>query len=151
MSPTIVQVTTPSRLHFGMFSFGQQGVRQFGGVGLMIAEPVFRLRITASEPVESTGPLASRRRRIARRVIAAMHLPPGAGCRIAIETAPREHIGLGTGTQLGLAVAVGIQTLYSLAPLSPADLARLAGAASGRRSARTALPAAGWWSKPASM
>jgi beta-ribofuranosylaminobenzene 5'-phosphate synthase len=127
MSQAVVRVTTPSRLHFGMFSFGQAGVRQFGGVGAMIAEPGIRLKITAADRIDATGPLARRAAEFARGAIAALRLPPTFGCRIEIESAPRDHIGLGTGTQLGLAIAAGINALFSLAPLLPEDLARIAG------------------------
>ncbi|HEV2973194.1 MAG TPA: beta-ribofuranosylaminobenzene 5'-phosphate synthase family protein [Pirellulales bacterium] len=127
MSQAVVRVTAPSRLHFGMFSFGQAGVRQFGGVGAMIAEPGIRLQITAADRVDATGPLARRGAEFARTAMAALRLPPTIGCRIEIESAPREHIGLGTGTQLGLAIAAGINALFSLAPILPEELARIAG------------------------
>jgi beta-ribofuranosylaminobenzene 5'-phosphate synthase len=127
MPPTAVRVTTPSRLHFGMLSFGQSGVRQFGGVGLMIAEPRIRLQITAAERFEAVGPLADRAVQFAQRVIEKLGLTHSTGCRIEVESAPREHVGLGTGTQLGLAIAAGLHALHSLPPASPAELARLAG------------------------
>jgi beta-RFAP synthase len=110
-----------------MFSFGQAGVRQFGGVGAMIAEPGIRLKITAADRVDASGPLARRAAEFARTAIAALRLPPTFGCRIETESAPREHVGLGTGTQLGLAIAAAINALFSLAPLLPEDLARIAG------------------------
>jgi len=127
MSPAAVRVTTPSRLHFGMLSFGHSGVRQFGGVGLMVAAPRIRLQIAASDRIEATGPLADRAAEFARRVIENLRLPKSTGCRINIESAPREHIGLGTGTQLGLAIAAGLHALHSLEPPPPAELARIAG------------------------
>jgi beta-ribofuranosylaminobenzene 5'-phosphate synthase len=116
-----------------MLSFGQSGVRQFGGVGLMIAEPGIRLRITPADRIECSGPLAERAEQFARRVLETLRGTARReqwhwdGCRIEIELAPREHIGLGTGTQLGLAVAAGISTLAGSPPLSPDELASLAG------------------------
>src|SRR6516225_692886 len=71
MPATVVRVSTPSRLHFGMLSFGQSGVRQFGGVGLMIDEPGIRLKITRADRLECVGPLAERAEQFARRIIAA--------------------------------------------------------------------------------
>jgi beta-ribofuranosylaminobenzene 5'-phosphate synthase len=141
MSNTIVRVSAPSRLHFGMLSFGQSGVRQFGGVGLMIDEPGIRLRITPADRIECSGPLAERAEQFARRVLETLNATArsstelaevreqwhGDGCRIEIESAPREHIGLGTGTQLGLAIAAGISALVGSPPLSPVGLARLSG------------------------
>jgi beta-ribofuranosylaminobenzene 5'-phosphate synthase len=127
MPPAAVQVTTPSRMHFGMLSFGQSGVRQFGGVGLMIAEPRIRLQLTAADRIEASGPLAERAVQFARRVSENLGLAHSTGCLVEVESAPREHVGLGTGTQLGLAIAAGLRALHSLPPASPAELARLAG------------------------
>ena len=47
-----VDIESGSRLHFGLLSFGhrQEGVRQFGGVGMMVREPALRL---TAEPAES--------------------------------------------------------------------------------------------------
>ena len=58
MSRRVVSVTTGSRLHFGMFSLGTPGVRQFGGVGVMIDQPAVRLQITEAETLSATGPMA---------------------------------------------------------------------------------------------
>jgi beta-RFAP synthase len=127
MSLAEIRVTTASRLHFGMFSFGQSGVRQFGGVGLMIDEPAIRLRITPAERTEAVGPLAERAAPFARSVISELKPSDVPGVRMKIETSPREHVGLGSGTQLGLAVAAGICALNSAEMVPPAELARLAG------------------------
>ena len=57
-------------------------------------------------------------------------LPP---CRIRLESAPRRHAGLGSGTQLAFAVAAGLRAWYRQPALSAEDLARVTGR--GRRSA----------------
>ncbi len=44
-----IRVTTPSRLHFGMFSFGRAETRQFGGVGAMISAPGIRLTVRPAQ------------------------------------------------------------------------------------------------------
>ena len=102
----MIRVETGSRLHFGLFNLGggdtwpnvdgEPGVpaRRFGGVGLMIAEPQIRLMIAAAHCIEAFGPLAGRAVEFARHVIADLQLPESTGCRIAIEAAPREHVGL---------------------------------------------------------
>ncbi len=126
MTPHAVRITTGSRLHFGMFSFGDPAVRQFGGVGCMIDKPGIWLRIAPSTRCEATGPLAERALEFAQRVTAASGLENRA-CRIDIEHAPRDHVGLGSGTQLGLAVAAGVTALRGLPPLSARMLSRLAG------------------------
>ncbi len=136
MSDRIVTVTTPSRLHLGMLSFGRSDVRQFGGVGLMVDRPGIRLQITAADQLEASGPLSDRALDFADRAITALDLPtlPASRStlhapRISIQSAPRQHVGLGVGTQLGLAVAAGLNAFYGRPPLSPADLALASGRA----------------------
>ena len=36
---TRCRLRTPSRLHFGLFGWGPEARRQFGGVGLMVDDP----------------------------------------------------------------------------------------------------------------
>ena len=126
MLSNAVRITTGSRLHFGMFSFGDPAVRQFGGVGCMIDKPGVQLRIAAADRCEAKGPLAERALEFAQRVAAAARLK-GAAWRIDVERAPRDHVGLGTGTQLGLAVAAGIMAINGSAQIDAAALSRLAG------------------------
>src|SRR5215813_718317 len=104
MSYPLVEVTAPSRLHFGMFSFGQASARQFGGVGAMVDAPGLRLRVWPAERFWAEGPLAQRVEALAARLISAGQLTRPPDCRIEVVGAPPEHIGLGTGTQLALAV-----------------------------------------------
>ena len=103
-----IQVVAASRLHFGLLSFGHSRRRQFGGVGVMLQQPSLKLFFSASSSFEVVGKLSN-------RVLAFVHhwtqwhgqseLPP---CRIEVESVPREHVGLGVGTQLGLSVASGL-------------------------------------------
>jgi len=125
-------VQAPSRIHFGMFSFGHAG-RQFGGVGVMVAQPALRLVIDPAEQWEAAGPRADDMAAYARRCCEAWGydtLPP---CRLQLEEMPRRHVGLGSGTQLAFAVAAGLRAWYRQQPLSPEELAHITGR--GRRSA----------------
>jgi beta-ribofuranosylaminobenzene 5'-phosphate synthase len=128
----IVHVRAPSRLHFGLFSFGNFG-RQFGGVGVMVARPTLHLTIGPADRFAASGPLADEMLACAGRCCEAWgfdSLPP---CRIQLESAPRRHVGLGSGTQLAFAVATGLRAWYRRPALSPEGLARVTGR--GRRSA----------------
>ncbi len=129
MLDSVVEIVAPSRLHFGMFSFGQPGTRQFGGVGAMVQQPGLRLRITRSDHFEAHGPLSQRVVAIADRVARALELVDPRACRIEVIAAPPEHVGLGTGTQLALSVAAGLNALRDGAPLEPEALAALSGRA----------------------
>ena len=119
------RVAAPSRLHFGLLSFGEGDGRRFGGLGAMIDRPGLRLTLRAADRFSTEGPLADRAAEFARRVAAACGWKGDPPCAIQIEAAPPEHVGLGTGTQLGLAVAAALQPLLSPAPASVEQLAAM--------------------------
>lgn len=50
-----VEVAAPSRLHFGLFSWGNPG-RRFGGVGVMIERPGLRLVVERLAPSDAADP-----------------------------------------------------------------------------------------------
>lgn len=128
MANPIVTVAAPSRLHFGMFSFGVPGTRQFGGVGVMIDRPATTLRIEPAPKDECTGPHASRLQQaleIVRGTTWGASVPT---CRLMLTGSPRSHVGLGSGTQTALAVVAGLRMLAGLPPLEALEL----GEASGR-------------------
>ena len=133
-SPPTLHVTAPSRLHFGMLSFGQPSVRQFGGAGVMIAQPELRLTIAPDERLAVEGPLAERATMFLERLARnAAWFPREPRCRILVESAPPRHAGLGSGTQLGMALAVGLSRFFGAPNQSAAELAPAVGR--GRRSA----------------
>ena len=129
MTPRSVFVAAPSRLHFGMFSFGQPRVRQFGGAGAMIKSPGLQLRVEPADRFETVGPLADRAREVALRVTRMLSDEPAPRCRIEILSAPREHTGLGVGTQLSLSVAAALNAFFGNNRLTPRQLSALAGRA----------------------
>ncbi len=122
-----VEVLTPSRLHFGLLGWGPELARQFGGVGLMVDAPGIHLLARPSDEWQAYGPHAARVLEIAQRV--SDQLGPKTGLRAGFEIlrAPPEHIGLGTGTQLSLAVAQCLWTLRGGRSIEPAHLAELTG------------------------
>ena len=129
-----IEVTTPSRLHFGMFSFGRIDVRQFGGVGVMIDRPGVHLRITPAAKFAAVGPMLQRTAAVVDRLTNCWRLDAPPACQIEILNSPPEHAGLGTGTQLELAVTAGLNAFRGGDPLSAAQLAQLSG-----RGARSAI------------
>ena len=102
-----VEVQTPGRLHFGLLSFGGAG-RQFSGLGMMVDEVGVRLSVTPAPEFRATGPLQSRAEFFAGRFAAHQKLPALPSCHLEVQSAPPEHVGLGVGTQLGLAVVAGL-------------------------------------------
>jgi beta-RFAP synthase len=125
-----VTVTVPARLHFGFLDLNGGLGRRFGSIGLAITGARTRLTIAPAAAPEISGPESDR----AGRFLEAMQRGLGlAGAyRVTIEEAIPAHAGLGSGTQLALAVAAGIRRLHGL-PLDMAgDAVRLdRGARSG--------------------
>ena len=108
---TVVEVRTPARLHLGMMSFGVREARAFGGVGVMIDRPGVQVRLRKAERFEARGVHGERALRFAQACSQAWGLA-GVGCAAEVLSAPRSHVGLGSGTQLGLAVAAGMRHLF---------------------------------------
>ena len=127
MNHPTVRVIAPSRLHFGMLSFGQSGLPRYGGVGAMIDSPRLEIELVAADRLEAHGPDAQRAEELARLAIA--HWQLAAGCRIAIVAAPPPHVGFGTGTQMALAIAAGLLALHGRPTSDAVELARPMGRA----------------------
>jgi beta-RFAP synthase len=132
-SSQTLEVRTPNRLHFGLLSFGDPtSPHQFGGVGAMIASPGVHLRHSPAPRFTVIGRHAERVERFARRVAKHYNWPVLPPCQIEVLSAPRQHVGLGVGTQLGMAVAASLASSPEGVPL---DIPRLAQAAGrGKRS-----------------
>src|SRR5882724_5021669 len=105
--PRLVRIAAPSRLHFGLWSLANPGGREYGGVGAMAERPGLRMTIRAAEKLQASGPHAGRVLEFARSwtVFHSLSTPQ---CHIVVDEAPPQHVGLGSGTQLGLAVAAGL-------------------------------------------
>ena len=133
MRRRVVEVATGSRLHFGLMSFGQAGVRQFGGAGAMIDRPSVRLRITAADQLTADGPASAKVLAHAEAVAGAGLIAGPPHCRIEVVEMPAPHVGLGSGTQLAMAVAAGLTAFFGVPVATPEAMARTVGR--GRRSA----------------
>jgi beta-RFAP synthase len=107
--PSAVHVAAPARLHLGFLDLEGGLGRRFGSLGLAIEGFATRLRIERAAVDEVAGTAEVAR---ARRLLAVLRqswdLPP---VRIGIEATIPAHVGLGSGTQLGLALGVGLARL----------------------------------------
>jgi beta-ribofuranosylaminobenzene 5'-phosphate synthase len=134
MTSPRMRIQTPSRLHFGLLGWGPTATRQFGGIGLMIDAPGIELLVEPASSWLIQGPHAARVGKLIEHLRekareAGVTLRPA---RIHVVAAPPEHVGLGVGTQLCMAVARAVLELAGSEDLSVADLARWTGR--GRRS-----------------
>lgn len=131
-----VTISTPSRLHFGLLRFEQSSGPSFGGLGMMIAEPRTTVRMASASDWQSSGVDGERAVAYARRALDALALPRGVAppaFHIDVEESILPHHGLGSGTQLALAVAAGVRALCELTEATAGELAAIVGR--GRRSA----------------
>ncbi len=176
MAAPLIEVTTGSRLHFGLLApttvtlaaaeqpFASDR-RQFGGVGTLVDRPGLRVRMSRSTHWQAEGPLSQRALSVAQQVVQRLLNPsersmagfmegsplknqppesqtPPAELQdspqfsVQILSCPPEHVGLGTGTQLSLAVAAGVVACLShqLELPTAAELASLT-----RRGQRSAI------------
>jgi beta-ribofuranosylaminobenzene 5'-phosphate synthase len=119
-------VTAPARLHFGMLDPAGIGSRRFGGCGVAVESPrvVVAVRPRSGEEVVAHGSQAERAAGFARRARAAFGLR--GGVEVDVREAIPPHIGLGSGTKLGLAIARGVAELAGIAA-RPEQLADASG------------------------
>lgn len=104
----MIQIAAGSRLHFGLLALATThtpSARRFGGAGLMIKAPGLVVRARPAATWTATGPCAARALAFGRRFIEASATEKSQAFAIDVERCPAEHLGLGTGTQLGLSVA----------------------------------------------
>lgn len=116
-TPRSVVVEAPARLHMGFLDVEQTGGRQFGGVGLTIDGFCTRIRAEhASAYSASAGhPRIPRLLEILRRKLGLDTLDTnGAGIHIEVERSIPEHVGLGSGTQMALAIGCAVARLFDL-------------------------------------
>ena len=123
-------VRAPARLHLGFLDLGGTTGRRFGSLGIAIERPVTEVSVTRAAADAESGPDAIRAARARDAVRAALGI--GQAFAVAVDSALPAHNGLGSGTQLALAVGVAVARL-SGHNLSAREVATLLGR--GRRSA----------------
>ncbi|MBS1212601.1 MAG: kinase [Proteobacteria bacterium] len=116
-----VTVVAPARLHMGFIDLGGSLGRRFGSIGVGVDEIATRITLRPADTLEAEGPSAERALKAARRFCENFGVP----CRASIHVhqAIPEHVGLGSGTQMALAVSMGLAKLHGLA-LELRDAAR---------------------------
>ncbi len=129
-SVTQVRVTASARLHLGFLDMNGGLGRKFGGLGLAIGGPRTRLSLTRAKTTQVEGLEAERAQRFLQRAVAA--LAPGRQYRLVVDEVIPAHAGLGSGTQLALAIAAALRRLEDQPLDAAADAALMArGARSG--------------------
>ncbi|MBV1707687.1 MAG: GHMP kinase [Hyphomicrobiales bacterium] len=97
--------------------------RRFGSLGLALSAPETRLRLGWANEIICLGAERERAAQIATTLLARFNLRRG--LRVEIDEAIPAHSGLGSGTQLALALAAGLRHLAGLAANDAEDAAAL--------------------------
>lgn len=128
-TPDAVTVRAPARLHVGFLDLGAGLGRRFGGLGLSLDAPFTAVTLRRDARLQASGPDAARAEAALSMVARALGLSDAVA--VSVDAALPAHSGLGSGTQLGLAVGVGLARLNGL-DVAPRRIAHLLGR--GRRS-----------------
>lgn len=105
-----VFVEAPARLHFGVLDLRGALGRWFGGIGAAAPSPTLLVSACRAEKLEVSGEDADRARDFARQVLAEHGV--GGGAQLLVHRSLPMHAGLGSGTQLALAVGRALAELY---------------------------------------
>jgi beta-ribofuranosylaminobenzene 5'-phosphate synthase len=101
-----IDVFAPARLHFGFLDLNGNLGRRFGSIGLTLDGIGTRIRLTARNLQDTEENVPYRARDLLATLVDRMEA--GGKWRLSIGEAIPEHVGLGSGTQLGLAIAASL-------------------------------------------
>ena len=107
-----VYVKTPARLHLGLIDLNGDLGRLFGGLGVGIDRPNVILEAQRSERLSVAGERNEQVKTLAKRFLETYGIKANAS--ITVKQAIPEHSGLGSGTQLALAVATALAKLFDV-------------------------------------
>ncbi len=130
-----IQVRSSGRLHMGFFDLHGGLGRKFGSIGLSLAEPALLVEAQVSKQLNVTGDASvpgtvlAKASAIAQQLVTRLNLDGALDLQIS-QHIP-EHAGLGSGTQIALAVGTAISNLYQI-DMDTRKIAELSGR--GRRS-----------------
>lgn len=126
-----VAVTAPARLHMGFLDPAGSLGREFGSIGVALDEIATRVTLERSRSagIVAANGACGRGAAVAAHCCKVFGFPESV--ELGIDQAIPEHVGLGSGTQLALAVGFGLQRLYG-SERSVREIARAIGR--GKRS-----------------
>jgi beta-ribofuranosylaminobenzene 5'-phosphate synthase len=113
-------VTTTARLHFGFLDPSGRGKRPFGSFGLSIDRPRTKLTLERAPAFKVSGAECDRAERYLRRIAESCSV--GQAYALQVGEAIPPHAGLGSGTQLALAVGSAF-AVFEDVKLSPKEIA----------------------------
>jgi beta-ribofuranosylaminobenzene 5'-phosphate synthase len=109
-----VTVTVSGRLHLGFVDLNGGLGRRFGSLGIALDAPVTRVTAVPGRGITVYGTEAERARAHLERLL--RHYGIASNLSLSVEAAIPDHVGLGSGTQLGLAVGAAVSRFAGLSP-----------------------------------
>lgn len=116
----LVSVHTSARLHFGFLDPSGRGPRPFGSFGVALDRPGTRLSLRRVTKLTVTGANCARAEPYLRSIAASYGLT--SGYHLHLDEVIPMHAGLGSGTQLALAIGSSVAALEGI----PIDLREIA-------------------------
>ena len=107
-----ITVKTPARLHLGLIDLNGNLGRLYGSIGVAIDRPNVVLEATKSDELEVLGKEPERCEEAVEKFSAFYKIEPNA--RIDVKECIPVHCGLGSGTQLALAVATALARIHGI-------------------------------------
>jgi beta-RFAP synthase len=111
-SSNSVTIRVPARLHLGFLDLNGELGRRFGSIGVAINGYATSLTLASAPRLMCEGVQAERGRDFLLAMIAHLKLPIAHHLRI--DEAIPSHAGLGSGTQMALAIATALRRLHGL-------------------------------------
>ena len=96
-------ITAPARLHLGFVGLVGDSAEEFGALGLAINTPVVRVRVSKSEHWKICGKIPEKANQYVSMLKQALELDQP--MQVDVSETIQPHVGLGSGTQLALAIA----------------------------------------------
>lgn len=109
LSHPSVEVIAPSRLHLGFLDMEGGLGRKFASLGITLDGPKTHLTATPASTTTVCGPSAERAVKVLSRLSAELGL--SSPVTLTIHQAIAEHVGLGSGTQMSLAIGIALSRL----------------------------------------
>jgi beta-ribofuranosylaminobenzene 5'-phosphate synthase len=107
-----VIIRTPARLHLGMLDLRGDLGRRFGSIGVAIQRPNVVVEASCAKSWRVDGVEMERTKRVIDRFC--QHYPLPAAAHVCVQESIPAHMGLGSGTQLALAIGLALARLYGL-------------------------------------
>ena len=119
-----ITVKSTARLHMGFFDLHGGLGRKFGSIGLSLNAPSLQLTASIADQFSVTRTSSKRALNVAQQLMSKLEIK--GHINLDIQQHILEHAGLGSGTQMALAIGRAISELYNL-NLTTAQIAQLTG------------------------